>query len=95
MRELAALNNIVSPYTIYPGQTLRLTGKAKLKPTSKTNAADSNKAVKSVTQNTNKNNSSQAKSNSSAKPAKAVAPKNQTGYVQTGTKKMKKLRIIP
>ena len=89
VRELAALNNIVSPYTIYPGQTLRLTGKAKPKPkpTTKVKAADSTKAVKTVTQNTNKNNSSQAKSNSSAKPAKPVARQNQKGYVQVETKK--------
>ena len=46
VRELAALNNIVSPYTIYPGQTLRLTGKAKPKPTTKPKAADSKKAAR-------------------------------------------------
>ena len=87
VRELAALNNIASPYTIYPGQNLRLTGKAKLKPTTKPKAADSKKAVKTVTQNTNKNNSSQVKSNSSAKPAKPVARQNQKGYGQSGAKK--------
>jgi len=86
VRELAAINKIGSPYTIYPGQTLKLIGSTK-KLAGKTAAV----AVKPVVKNTNKNNSSQAKSNSSAKPAKAVAPKNQTGYVQTATKKNKKV----
>lgn len=69
VRELAGINAIASPYTIYPGQLIRLTGKVK--------------PVVVAKQNTNKNNSSQVKSNSSVKPAKPVAPKNQKGYVQT------------
>ena len=76
VRQLAALNGIASPYTIYPNQTLRLSGKpasAHTKPVKKP-------ATTTVAKNTNKNNSSQTKSNSSVKPVKAVAPKNQKGY---------------
>ena len=85
VREVARLNAIASPYTIYPGQQLKLTGTAARR-VAKTVAKPAPKAV----QNTNKNNSSQAKSNSSVKPAKPVAPKNQTGYVQNRTAPEKK-----
>ncbi|WP_231731905.1 peptidoglycan DD-metalloendopeptidase family protein [Rheinheimera sp. EpRS3] len=85
VREVARLNAIASPYTIYPGQQLKLTGTAARR-VAKTVAKPAPKAVK----NTNKNNSSQAKSNSSVKPAKPVAPKNQTGYVQNRTAPEKK-----
>ncbi|MGP9800333.1 peptidoglycan DD-metalloendopeptidase family protein [Rheinheimera sp. NSM] len=77
VRELAGINGIANPYTIYPGQVIRFSGKAK--PVAR-------KPVKPAVvakQNTNKNNSSQAKSNSSVKPTKPVAPQNQKGYVQT------------
>ena len=87
VRELAGINGIASPYTIYPGQTLKLSGSVK-KPASK--RAVVSKKVPAQRQNTNKNNSSQVKSNSSVKPAKPVAPKNQKGYVQTGANSNKK-----
>ena len=87
VRELAGINGIASPYTIYPGQTLKLSGSVK-KPASK--RAVVSKKAPTPTQNTNKNNSSQVKSNSSVKPAKPVAPKNQKGYVQTGVNSDKK-----
>jgi lipoprotein NlpD len=87
VREVARLNAIASPYTIYPGQQLKLTGTAARR-VAKTAAKPAPKAV----QNTNKNNSSQAKSNSSVKPAKPVAPKNQTGYVQNRTAPEKKAK---
>ena len=87
VRELAGINGIASPYTIYPGQTLKLSGSVK-KPASK--RAVVSKKVTAQRQNTNKNNSSQVKSNSSVKPAKPVAPKNQKGYVQTGVNSNKK-----
>ncbi|MDP2715091.1 peptidoglycan DD-metalloendopeptidase family protein [Rheinheimera sp.] len=77
VRELAGINGIANPYTIYPGQVIRFSGKAK--PVARKPA----KPAVVAKQNTNKNNSSQAKSNSSVKPAKPVAPKNQKGYVQT------------
>lgn len=88
VRELAGINGIASPYTIYPGQTLKLSGSVK-KPASK--RAVVSKKVPAQRQNTNKNNSSQVKSNSSVKPAKPVAPKNQKGYVQTGANSNKKI----
>lgn len=87
VRELAALNGIVSPYTIYPGQTLRLDGKpgsARLtgQNNSKTQtSSQSNKAV---------NSSAVTKSNSSVKAVKPVAPQNQKGYVQTQNKNNEK-----
>ena len=84
VRELAGINGIASPYTIYPGQTLKLSGSVN-KPASM--RAVVSKKVPAQRQNTNKNNSSQVKSNSSAKPAKPVARQNQKGYVQAGTKK--------
>ena len=87
VRELAGINGIASPYTIYPGQTLKLSGSVK-KTASK--RAVVSKKVPAQRQNTNKNNSSQVKSNSSVKPAKPVAPKNQKGYVQTGANSNKK-----
>ncbi|PKM20981.1 MAG: metalloendopeptidase [Gammaproteobacteria bacterium HGW-Gammaproteobacteria-15] len=90
VRELARLNAIASPYTIYPGQQLKLTGvppRQVAKPAAKPVAT---KPATTTAQNTNKNDSSQAKSNSSVKPAKPVAPKNQTGYVQTNTAPEKK-----
>ena len=94
VRELAGINGIASPYTIYPGQKLKLTGRVK-KPARQQTPAPRQIAATSTAkpsqQNTNKNNSSQVKSNSSAKPAKAVAPKNQKGYVQTVTEKNKKV----
>lgn len=86
VRELAGLNNIASPYTIYPGQKLRLSGTAKR--VAKTVATSSRGT--NVTSNTNKNNSTQVKSNSSANVTKAVAPKNQKGYVQSTPEKNKK-----
>lgn len=89
VRELARLNAIASPYTIYPGQQLKLTGT----PARRVAKAAAKPAAKTV-QNTNKNNSSQAKSNSSVKPAKPVAPKNQTGYVQNRKAPEKKSQNI-
>lgn len=104
VRELAQLNAIPSPYTIYPGQQLKLTGtatrhvakpvtkpaaKSAAKPVTKSAAQPQPKAVQ-VAKN---GNSSQAKSNS---PAKPIAPKNQTGYGQTKTvpeKKAKNLKL--
>lgn len=90
VRQLAAINGIASPYTIYPNQTLRLSGKPALahtKPVKKP-------ATTKVAKNTNKNNSSQTKSNSSVKPVKAVAPKNQKGYVQVAQDKNNKTANI-
>lgn len=88
VRELARLNAIASPYTIYPGQQLKLTG---VPPARVAKAAAKPVAAKPVTNTAkNTNNSSQTKSNSSVKPAKPVAPKNQTGYVQTNTAPEKK-----
>ena len=87
VRELAGINGIASPYTIYPGQTLKLSGSVKK---SASKRAVVSKKVPAPRQNTNKNNSSQVKSNSSVKPAKPVAPKNQKGYVQTGVNSNKK-----
>lgn len=84
VRELAAINGIVSPYTIYPGQVIYFGGKAK--PV----APKPVKPAVVATQNTNKNNSTPAKSNSSVKAAKPVAPQNQKGYVQTEVKNNKK-----
>jgi lipoprotein NlpD len=79
VRQLASINNIVSPYTIYPGQILRLTGKAKSRSeNAQTSSASSGRALR----NTNKNNSSLEKSNSSTNRTKSVAPKNQKGYGQ-------------
>ena len=87
VRELAALNGIASPYTIYPKQTLRLKGKTSTRAAT-TNSKEQRQSAK--TKSTNKNNSAQTKSNSSAKTTKAVAPKNQKGYVQsTPVKKLK------
>lgn len=86
VRQLAALNGIASPYIIYPNQRLRLTGKSPAKQPAQ-RARQSNTTV---AKNTNKNNSSQTKSNSSVKPVKAVAPKNQKGYVQVTPDKSKK-----
>lgn len=94
VRELAAINSIASPYTIYPGQKLNLTSSVQKPARSKTPSPKQIAAASPVQpsqQNTNKNNSSQVKSNSSVKPAKAVAPKNQKGYVQTVTEKNKKV----
>lgn len=92
VRELAAINALASPYTIYPGQKLRLSGsvKQKAKTTKATKATKTTSRGTNVTSNTNKNNSTSAKSNSSANVAKAVAPKNQKGYVQTTPEKNKK-----
>ncbi|MBZ9610050.1 peptidoglycan DD-metalloendopeptidase family protein [Rheinheimera maricola] len=94
VRQLAAINAISSPYTIYPGQKLKLNGSIK-KATDKNSVNPSQRVSGSNTKlsqkNTNKNNSSQVKSNSSVNPAKAVAPKNQKGYVQTATEKNKKV----
>jgi lipoprotein NlpD len=77
VRELAGINGIANPYTIYPGQVINFSGKAK--PVARKPA----KPAVVAKQNTNTNNSSQVKSNSSVKPAKPVAPQNQKGYVQT------------
>lgn len=82
VRQLAGINGIASPYTIYPGQRLKLSG-----PLPKASGNTKPVITKTTpTKNTNKNSSSQAKSNSSVKPAKPVAPKNQKGYVQTTAK---------
>ncbi len=89
VRELAAINSIVSPYTIYPGQTLRLTGSAPGR-TAPSTVAKPTTARPSQSESTNKNNSSPVKSNSSAKAVKPVAPQNQKGYVQVQTEKNKK-----
>lgn len=86
VRQLAGINGIASPYTIYPGQRLKLSG-----PLPKASGNTKPVITKTTpTKNTNKNSSSQAKSNSSVKPAKPVAPKNQKGYVQTTAKKPEK-----
>lgn len=86
VRQLARLNGIANPYTIYPGQRLKLSG-----PLPKASVQAKPVVAKTTpTKNTNKNSSSQAKSNSSVKPAKPVAPKNQKGYVQTTAKKPEK-----
>ncbi|NRQ44028.1 peptidoglycan DD-metalloendopeptidase family protein [Rheinheimera sp. YQF-2] len=77
VRELAGINGIANPYTIYPGQVIHFSGKAK--PVARKPA----KPTVVAKQNTNTNSSSQVKSNSSVKPAKPVAPQNQKGYVQT------------
>lgn len=91
VRELAKLNGIASPYTIYPGQRLRLTGKAKAAQQTKPASSKATSTAKTTpAKNTNKNNSNSAKSNSSAKSVKAVAPKNQKGYVQSQAKNNKK-----
>lgn len=86
VRQLASINGITNPYTIYPGQRLKLSGSV-AKTSSKTKQAT---AKTTPTKNTNKNSSSQVKSNSSVKPAKPVASKNQTGYVQSTEKKPEK-----
>ena len=92
VRELAALNGIASPYTIYPGQRLRLSGKAKPVQQASTTRGKTTSPSKTAERgkNTNKNNSSTEKSNSSAKTVKAVAPKNQKGYVQSQAENNKK-----
>jgi lipoprotein NlpD len=87
VRELAGVNGIASPYTIYPGQKIRLTGSHK---SSAKTANTTSAASKTTARNTNKNNSSQAKSNSSINRAKPVAPKNQKGYVQVTPENNKK-----
>ncbi|MGI5309387.1 peptidoglycan DD-metalloendopeptidase family protein [Rheinheimera sp. WS51] len=76
VRSLAAANNIASPYIIYPGQVIKLKISNNNKPQSRPLVAEKPSAKKS---------SSQTKSNSSTKTAKTVAPKKQTGYVQTGS----------
>ena len=98
VREVARLNAIASPYTIYPGQQLKLTGtppRQAAKPVVKPAAKPVTRPVVNTAKNTNKNNSSQVKSNSSVKPAKPVAPKNQTGYVQNRTAPEKSARWPP
>lgn len=87
VRELAVLNGISSPYTIYPGQTLRLQGKP-----GNSGAGGQNTTKKQATSQSNKTAKSAAatKSNSSAKAVKPVAPQNQKGYVQTQSKNNKK-----
>jgi lipoprotein NlpD len=85
VRELARLNGIVSPYTIYPNQVIRLSGIA-----GATNVNSSTTSTIAMAKNANKNDSSQEKSNSSVKPAKPVAPQNQKGYVQTTPDKNQK-----
>lgn len=87
VRELAALNGIVSPYTIYPGQTLRLDRK----PGSARLAAQNNSKTQTSSQsNKAVNSSAVTKSNSSVKAVKPVAPQNQKGYVQTQNKNNEK-----
>lgn len=86
VRQLAALNGIVAPYTIYPNQILRLSGK----PVVAQSQTTKKRTTSAVANNANKNNSSVTKSNSSAKPVKAVAPKNQNGYGQVTSAKNKK-----
>ncbi|MDP5189857.1 peptidoglycan DD-metalloendopeptidase family protein [Rheinheimera baltica] len=89
VRELATINGIVSPYTIYPKQKLRLN--AAVVSAGKKPVARPRQATTSASQNTNKNSSSQAKSNSSVKPVKPVAPKNQKGYGQSTPNKNEKI----
>ncbi|WNO61950.1 peptidoglycan DD-metalloendopeptidase family protein [Rheinheimera sp. MMS21-TC3] len=76
VRKLAGLNNISSPYIIYPGQIIKL----KLPP-------NQSRPVSTAAAKTSaaKKPSSQIKSNSSVKSPKPVAPKKQTEYVQTTT----------
>lgn len=76
VRKLAGINNIASPYIIYPGQTIKL----KL-PSNQSRPFPTTTAKTSVS----KKPSSQIKSNSSVNSPKAVAPKKQTEYVQTTT----------
>ncbi len=98
VRELAAINAIASPYTIYPGQTLRLTGNpvnrstvaARSEPKPAVVPAKPVTVPKPPAKNSDTHNSGQAKSNSSAKPVKPVAPQNQKGYVQTQAENNKK-----
>lgn len=94
VRELARLNAISSPYVIYPGQQLKLTGTAARQVAKPVNRQITTKPVTNVIQNKNKSNSSQTKSNSSVKPVKPVAPKNQTGYGQTKPAVKKKAQNI-
>jgi lipoprotein NlpD len=88
VRELATLNAISSPYTIYPGQQLRLNSNNRSSGNKVADVAIRNNAKTS--QNTNKNSSSQVKSDSSTNAAKPVASKNQKGYGQTGAEKNQK-----
>jgi lipoprotein NlpD len=85
VRTLATGNNIKSPYVIYPGQVLRLTaaGPAATRrtTTAKNTSAVNNPPAQQVSTPTAKSN--QAKSNSSAKVTKPVAPAKQTRYVQS------------
>lgn len=80
VRELARLNGIVSPYTIYPNQTLRLTGGNAYAGSS--GVAYTRPYNPAAGSSANNNDSNQEKSNSSAKATKPVAPQNQKGYVQ-------------
>lgn len=76
VRKLAAANNIANPYIIYPGQVLKLTVSQRQTKPSRQTVAKTTPAKKTV---------SQTKSNSSVKASKPVAPKKQTGYVQTAS----------
>ncbi|CAM3708976.1 peptidoglycan DD-metalloendopeptidase family protein [Rheinheimera salexigens] len=74
VRQLAAANNIANPYIIYPGQVIKLKVSRNHNNTTRTVVAK---------QTTVKKPSSQIKSNSSVNVHKPVAPKKQTGYVQS------------
>lgn len=74
VRQLAAANNIANPYIIYPGQVIKLKVSRNHNNTTRTVV---------VKQNSVKKPSSQIKSNSSVNVHKPVAPKKQTGYVQS------------
>ena len=74
VRQLAAANNIANPYIIYPGQVIKLKVSRNHNNTTRTVVAK---------QTTVKKPASQIKSNSSVNVHKPVAPKKQTGYVQS------------
>lgn len=94
VREVARLNNLHSPYIIYPGQVLRLTvDRSYANKSTAVVEKSSNNAQKKPNLNaarTKTADPSQVKSNSSVKSVKPVAPKNQTGYVQSTPKKAQK-----
>nr|WP_255353036.1 peptidoglycan DD-metalloendopeptidase family protein [Arsukibacterium sp. MJ3] len=95
VRTLASRNIIRSPYIIYPGQVLQLTGSASQitgSTVAKASGNKSNTAKPVVRQAAGAApaNSNQVKSNSSAKVTKPVASSNQTGYVRTAPNKENK-----
>lgn len=88
VRDLAKLNAIASPYIIYPGQLLKLTSPAHVKLAGRSNSKSKTTTTKTAASKTTP--SRQTGSNTLPKDAKAVAPKKQTGYVQTAAEKNKK-----